>query len=562
MEQSKVLMQMKKLKLSVMLCMVLFGLWFMSGEVFAATIRQTKTATKANPVDYIDYSSRADGKYDMTVGVYLDSTPFPRSVLSGANGYKVTVYTDDAGVIFEKKDSYNDDSLDYRSIKVSSTAPIQPGTKFSVLFVLYTDTECTEVVSGYSFIEEEFTAPAAYNISTDKNAPVSISVGESVQEIKGPANVQGNYVYYTFTLQDAATLTGSISGIGTYYLYNELGDQKYTDRCSSETAIEWELPAGTYLLKGSPLSTSEYSLKLKSTPFNWGTVSIDWGGTQFPASSGKSIPYTVTLTGGDSSVEIYSVLYSSGGGEQTSKEQTVVKGNILLKEAGDHTLTVYLTANYKNFGNKEVKFSYSCKPAPPSCELTVANNAATLNVYTKDSYVDVYKDGKWQTYKASDYNYCLKLKSLKANTQYKYRAYVTENGYTSDYNQETFYTAHKAKPSIKSIKVSNVKTVKYPREWHSGYYDGGGNWHAGYYTPAYTMIHYKLTVTLKKNPPKGASTYVVINDQFVKAKGKKYTVTGKYKGKIGQKIKVTVRFGRNKGYGGLGKYVSKKVTVK
>lgn len=274
MEQSKVLMHMKKLKLSVMLCTVLLGLWFMSGEVFAATIRQTKTSTKENPVSYIDYSSRADGKYDMTVGVYLDDPDFKRSVLQKVEKYKVTIYT---------------------------------------------DTECTEVVSGYSFIKEEFTAPAA-GISTDKKAPVSISLGTSQQEIKGPAGVQGN-VYYTFTLKDAATVTGSISGIGTYFLYNENDTQKYTDRCSSETKIQWELPA-------------------------------------------------------------------------------------------------------------------------------------------------------------------------------------------------------------------------------------------------YTMTSYKLTVTLKKNPPKGASTYVVINDQYLRAKGKTYTVTGKFKGKPGQKEKVTVRFGRNKGYGGLGKYVSKQVTIR
>ena len=44
-------------------------------------------------------------------------------------------------------------------------------------------------------------------------------------------------------------------------------------------------------------------------------------------------------------------------------------------------------------------------------------------------------------------------------------------------------------------------------------------------------------------------------------KGKKYSVTGKYKGKPGQKIKVYVRYGRNKGYGGLGKAVSKKVKI-
>lgn len=563
MEENKIIFQMKKLKFAVMICAVLFGLWFMSGDVSAATIRQKKTSTKTNPVSYIDYSSRADGKYDMTVGVYLEDPEFKRATLNTAKGYKLTIYTEDEGVIFEKKDGYNTDSLDFRSIKVSSTVPVQPNTTFSVLFALYTDAECTTVVSGYSFIEEEFTAPAAYNISTDKNTPVSISLGESEQEIKGPAGVQETYVYYTFTLKDAATITGSVSGIGTYDIYNAIDNREYTDNCSSETAINWDLPAGTYLLIVNPsASTEDYIMKLKSTPFNWGTVNIDWGGAQFPCTVGKNIPFTVTVTGGDSSVEIFNITPSSGGAEKTSETKTTVKGNLVGREGGDHTLSVYLIANFKNFGQKEVKFSYSCKPESPSCKLTVVNNAATLNVYTENSYVEVYKDGKWSTYKPSDYNNCLKLTGLKANTQYKYRAYVTENGYTSDYNQQTFYTAHKEKPSIKSIKVSKVKTVKIPRRWVSGYYDVSGHWRSGYYTKPYTKTTYKLTVTLKKNPPKGASTYVVINDQFFNAKGKKYTLTDSYIGKPGKKVKVNVRFGRDKGYGALGNAVSKKVTVK
>lgn len=141
MEENKIIFQMKKLKFAVMICTLLFGLWFMSGDVSATTIRQEKTSTKTNPVSYIDYSSRADGKYDMTVGVYLDSLDFKRATLSTAKGYKVTIYTEDEGVIFEKKDGYNTDSLDFRSIKVSSTVPVQPKTKFSVLFALYTDAE-------------------------------------------------------------------------------------------------------------------------------------------------------------------------------------------------------------------------------------------------------------------------------------------------------------------------------------------------------------------------------------------------------------------------------------
>lgn len=267
------------------------------------------------------------------------------------------------------------------------------------------------------------------------------------------------------------------------------------------------------------------------------------------------------MAGGDSSVQISDVRSSSGGCDTISDEKTTVKGILVDREGGDHTLSVFLEAANDGYGQKEEKFSYSIKPVPPSCSLIVTENAAAVAA-ADDCNIEVYKNGKWTTYKASDYEYNLRIKGLKANTKYKYRAYVEENGYKSDYNQAVFYTAHKEKPSIRSVRASDIKTRSYPKEWHSGYYDGGGIWHDGYYTPAYTMTYYKLTVTLAKNPPKGASTYVVINDQYLRAKGRTYTVEGSYKGRPGETEKVYVRFGRDKGYGGLGKYASAKVIVK
>lgn len=79
-------------------------------------------------------------------------------------------------------------------------------------------------------------------------------------------------------------------------------------------------------------------------------------------------------------MEIYNITPSSGRVEKNSETTTTVKGKLVGREGGDHTLTVYLTAKYKNFGYKEVKYSYSCKPESPSCKLTVVNNVATLNV--------------------------------------------------------------------------------------------------------------------------------------------------------------------------------------
>ena len=48
--------------------------------------------------------------------------------------------------------------------------------KFAVMVCLYIDEECTTSAVG-EFTTAEFTAPAAYNISTDKKAPVSIVIG-------------------------------------------------------------------------------------------------------------------------------------------------------------------------------------------------------------------------------------------------------------------------------------------------------------------------------------------------------------------------------------------------
>lgn len=567
MEESKTIFQMKKLKFAVIICAVLFGLWIMRGNVSAATIRQDKKVTTSNPVYYIDYSLRADGNYDMNVSISLAKDTYTQGFLNKIKGYRMIISTEDK-VISEQKTSYSYNSLESTPY-VLATEPIQPNTTFYVTIKLYSDAECNTLLTDYEYTSAEFTAPEVYKISTDKNAPVSISLGQEEQEIKGPAGVQGGAVYYTFTLKDAATITGSISGMGRSFLYNKNGNEVYRENGASE--INWELPEGTYVFTGTPSGNEKYSLKLKSTSFNWGNVNVQWGVSEFPCPAGK-LPYTVTVTGGDSRVEIYEIKPSSGSKNITSEDKMVATGNITAGKVGENSLTVVLSTS-GNFGYKKWTFPYSLKPETPAYnvyDLTVSGNLATVKVNCDNSYVEIYKNGKWEAVNTSGqsaYNDVV-IKGLKANTQYKFRVYVMENGYKSTPSNEVyFYTAHSAKPSIKSVKVSKVKAKKYPKEWHSGHFDAGGNWHPGYYTPAYTLTSYKLTVTLKKTPPKGASTYVAISNhygelKYCKAKGKKYVVSGSYKGKPGQKIKVNVCYGRNSTYGGLGKSVSKKVTIK
>lgn len=569
MEQRKVFMQTKKLRLVVMVCAVLFGLWFMSEEVSAATIRQKKAITKDNPIWYIDYISRTDGNYDMKVFTpLLTNAPYSGWQISQIKGYSITITTTQGTEYWNKDFSFSTKQADNPYDLVDK--PIAPGTTFNITVRLYSDEACQTLylVPGITdYTSAEFTAPAAYNLSTDENSPVVIPLGQNEKVIKGPAGVQtAAYVYYTFTLKEAATITGSISNIGRVFLENQIGHRVKEE--TDSPAIEWKLSEGTYLLKIIPPDKGEYVLKLKSTPFNWGKCDIQWG-SGFPCVVNKQIPFTVTVTGGESGVKIDSITsydyiagtYTDTNVETTDTTETTAKGTVEGRSAGDKYITVVLYHN--EYGYKRVKCPFSIKPAPPACELSVSTNKAGLTAKTKNTYVEVYKGGKWNTYKPLAYNAHLNITGLKANTKYQYRAYVIENGYKSDYAQETFYTAHKAKPVIKSVKVSKVKSKKVPRRWVNGYWDyGQSRWRSGYYTKPYTNTSYKLTVTLKKNPPKGASTYVVINGKFFRAKGKKYTLTDSYIGKPGKKVKVSVRFARSKVYGAYGKAVSKKVTVR
>ncbi|MBQ9155392.1 MAG: fibronectin type III domain-containing protein [Eubacterium sp.] len=161
----------------------------------------------------------------------------------------------------------------------------------------------------------------------------------------------------------------------------------------------------------------------------------------------------------------------------------------------------------------------------------------------------------------SGYN-TLKLTGLKPNTTYQVRAFYSKDlgegwSYTGDATGSyskivTIKTGPKAKPPVKSIKISGakVKKVKILGKWYKG------KWYKSYYVYETT---FKVTVTMKKKP---GCAGIYIGKKLVKGNKKKYTAKFTESGKMkGKKVKVSVYTYGNKSYGACSPSVVKKVKV-
>lgn len=129
--------------------------------------------------------SGTDGKYDMKVKISLSKGTYTQTELNKIKGYRLFILTKKGDVYSTQTASFTYDSR-AESPYVLVTKPMTPGATFGVLVCLYSDETCETLADISDYSNAQFTAPATYNISTDKNAPVSISLGNSVKEIKGP----------------------------------------------------------------------------------------------------------------------------------------------------------------------------------------------------------------------------------------------------------------------------------------------------------------------------------------------------------------------------------------
>lgn len=394
------------------------------------------------------------------------------------------------------------------------------------------------------------------NYSTDEDHPTVLEF-ERANSVTIDDSTKTN-TYYTFSLEKDSNVYFEhtnlsrleLTGSGCYVSQTESG-KKYT------------LTAGKYYLKAKAPMGKTYTLKVTKTPFNWGTLKVNWNPSNLTAPC--NIPISVSLSGAEEGVHI-----NQAGG--LSFNDNEASGTISQRYAGYYTFAVQLT--YSGFtngiGSHIEEFEYAVKPAAPV--LALANiTTGTKGITAKDASgssvcIQIYEGGKWVT-KSSQNNY---VGGLKPDTLYKVRliAYENESGkptlWSSPSREYSVYTATTKKPQIKSAKAYGFKKKYKKKYWVSGYWDRGRRmWISGHYAGGYTYTSYKLKVTLKNKVPGKGTQYVVINGQRCKVKGKTYVVNGTYKGKR-KKKKITVKAYALKSnvYGGAGSVGSKKVTIK
>lgn len=393
------------------------------------------------------------------------------------------------------------------------------------------------------------------NYSTDEDHPAVLEFGKDISVIVDDST-KGN-TYYTFNLEEDSEVYFDhtnlrrleLTGSGCYVTQTVSG-KKYT------------LKAGKYYLTAKA-SMGTYKLKVTKTPFNWGTIKVNWNPSNLTAPC--DIPISVSLSGAEEGVHINQASGLSFSDNQAS-------GTIRQQYAGYYTFAVQLT--YSGFtngiGSHIENFEYAVRPATPVLALSNITTG-TKGITAKNatgSYVciQIYEGGKWVT-KSSQNNY---VGGLKPDTLYRVRlmAYENEDGkptlWSSPSREYSVYTATTKKPQIKSAKAYSFKKKYKKKYWVSGYWDRGRKmWISGHYAGGYTYTSYKLKVTLKNKVPGKGTQYIVINGQRCKVKGKTYVVNGTYKGKR-KKKKITVKAYTLKSdvYGGAGSVGSKKVTIK
>lgn len=395
------------------------------------------------------------------------------------------------------------------------------------------------------------------NYSTDEEYPATLEFGKDVSVAVNDSTKVNTY--YTFNLEkdsvvyfDHTNLSRlQLTGPGSCYVTQTASGKKYT------------LQAGKYYLMAKAYIGKTYKLKITKTPFNWGTLKINWNPSNLTAPC--NIPISVSLSGEEKGVHINQASGISFNDNEAS-------GTISQRSAGYYTFAVQLTySGFENgIGSHMENFEYAVKPAAPVLALsnitTGINGITAKNANGSKVCIQIYEGGKWVT-KSSRNNY---VGGLKSDTLYKVRlmAYESKSGkptlWSKPSKEYSVYTATTKKPQIKSAKAYSFKKKYKKKYWVSGYWDKGRKmWISGHYEGGYTYTSYKLKVTLKNKVPGKGTKYVVINGQRCKVKGKTYVVNGTYKGKR-KKKKITVKAYALKSnvYGGAGSVGSKKVTIK
>lgn len=404
----------------------------------------------------------------------------------------------------------------------------------------------------------------SYNISSDKKNPVTIPLNQTTY---GPLSVYEQW--YTFSLTEASTVTGIYaSERGWLELYDSNDNRK--EKVNNDKDFSWALEAGSYTIKviaggsSSIYVGKEYALTLHMTPYDWGTLKIDWNTTNLKAPC--YVPFRITVEGSPNTR-----VFMAGDG-RISYGAAVGNGweGTLSPSTGYNVLEVHRYAD--GYGFKIDTFEYAVKPDTDNFTSAMFKVGTTYAEIEAAGEIQMKQGNKWVTVTSSPVPGKVdvqRVNGLKPDTAYTFRAvkYIAAEGKPTIYGEPTtsatIVTASKKKVAIKSIKATGFKTKYVKREYVGGHYNIYNRWIGGHYEGGYHYTTYKLKVTLKKKVPGLKTKYLYINGQKCKVKGKSYTITQGYKGKRSRKkIKVTIYTAKDEIYQGYGPSVKKKITIR
>lgn len=279
-----------------------------------------------------------------------------------------------------------------------------------------------------------------------------------------------------------------------------------------------------------------------------------------PANSDDKLD-SIKSTGGCSYCVSRVELYPRG----LNKKEFTLKISTTNKEgssrARHHSFVETVKVTTTNKKTKSLAFS-SLAGKPFVGGVVSYHNSIVIGQFTPDDNCEgrIYiKSGNKWIFKSKSKTYAVAINGLKPNTAYKFK-FVSmckdASGKTIEGSPryETIKTGRAEKPSIKSIKISNIKVTS-KKVWAKNY---KGEWH---YETRYTTS-YKVTVTLKKKLPGtlGLSLYYTKKS----GKGTTFTFTRSVSGNLKGKT-TTLRFqsySQKGGVSGFGAPVTKKVKIK
>lgn len=501
-----------------------------------------------------------DSPYSEDYNVVLYITMKPGAGSLADNGYLPEV------VVGDKTYTYTE-IMAMPSLKVL----VKANSSASVIFQYPANTPAS--AKGYNYVIVSASAEPVFSgpVLGDRDHPTAMKFDTEY------ALGSGKYATYTggFTLNKPAKVTFETNGDFKWGLSKYSGDHEIH---VGETGESLKLPVGTYYVSAN--GGVGRRIKIKKVDFDWGTMTFTQTGSTIKFTY-KPASTTSAEDAANTNIDYYYIDNQNSEIIEGKKKECTAKVESTSYVPGWKECSV--TVEHPDYGSKVFKGDYKILPQSPKMGFVVQNKSLKLVNYGRgeacrqlltsdygDSLrVQVLKGSKWETLKtiktdcASD-----TISNLKPNTAYKYRfigVVSPKNGKpaleSTPSQVYTIKTGQKSKPAIASVKISGAKTTFHKKVPAGGYWDSFGQWHRTAEIPAHYTTTYKITVKLKKKVkgPQG----LVINGEYVKGNGKKFTLKETCRGKrVGKSTKVKVQYYNDRNYGGFSPSASKKAKIK